>query len=384
MSGGSSEHYWSFWAQWYLSNAVGSLALGPIALILLSERPGGCRRLSPDQADEAAVWQPRWSSFAPSRLRRARRPIPSGFLPALVYLPLPFVLWAAVRFGAKGASSAILLVTVILIWRALNGPSLFLAGNAETSVFAIQVFVIGLSVPILLLGASIDETRQAEKVARESEERMAFAAISADVCLWHIDYQSDRFWVTNHGRELLGLGPQEPISRHAVMSVIHPDDRQRRWRRCYRAAAKAWPTGVPNCPARDGEIRWIRCRARAHRKYRGAPAEISGTFADITDLKICRERARPAAPGDYAPVAGVDARRAVGRNCARNHSAAFRDPVERRSRKDPAQPGHARHQRGGGNPRRHHRREQPRRRSHPSTPRPAEEKRGQVRARRYQ
>ena len=123
-------------------------------------------------------------------------------------MPLPFVLWAAVRFGAKGASSAILLVTVILIWRALNGPSLFLAGNAETSVFALQVFIIGLSVPILLLGASIDETRRAEKIAKESEERMAFAAISADVCLWHIDFQSDRFWVTNHGRELLGLAPE--------------------------------------------------------------------------------------------------------------------------------------------------------------------------------
>ena len=28
MSATSADHYWSFWAQWYLSNAVGSLALG--------------------------------------------------------------------------------------------------------------------------------------------------------------------------------------------------------------------------------------------------------------------------------------------------------------------------------------------------------------------
>ena len=50
MSAGSSEQYWSFWAQWYLSNAVGSLALGPIALILLSERP---RRLLSVQLRQA-------------------------------------------------------------------------------------------------------------------------------------------------------------------------------------------------------------------------------------------------------------------------------------------------------------------------------------------
>src|SRR5262249_313924 len=144
----------------------------------------------------------------------------------LVYLPLPFVLWAAVRFGAKGASSATLLVTVVLIWRALNGPSPFLADNPETSVLALQAFIIGLSIPVLLLGASINETHQAKAAPRESEERMTFAAISANVCLWHVDYKSDRFWVTNHGRELLGLRPHDVISRHAVMSMIHPDDRR--------------------------------------------------------------------------------------------------------------------------------------------------------------
>jgi PAS domain S-box-containing protein len=285
MSAGSSEHYWSFWAQWYLSNAVGSLALGPIALILLSERPRRLLSAPFRQAAEAAALAAALVVVCAVAFEAGTATIPSGFLPALVYLPLPFVLWAAVRFGAKGASGAILLVTVILIWRALNGPSLFLTGNAETSVFALQVFVLGLSAPILLLGASIEGTRQAEKIARESEERMAFAAISADVCLWHIDFQSDRFWVTNHGRELLGLGPNEPISRHAVMSMIHPDDRQRAVE-ALRAAAES----LADCEFRivrpgDGEIRWIRCRARAHGNYRGAPAEISGTFADITALK---------------------------------------------------------------------------------------------------
>jgi PAS domain S-box-containing protein len=285
ISAGSSEQYWTFWAQWYLSNAVGSLALGPIALILLSERPKRLLSVPFRRAAEAAVLAAALVVVCAVAFEAGTATIPSGFLPALIELPLPFVLWAAVRFGAKGAGSAILLVTVILIWRALNGPSLFLTGNAETNVVALQVFVLGLSVPILLLGASIEQTRRAEKVAKESEDRMAFAAISADVCLWHIDFQSDRFWVTDHGRELLGLGPNEPISRHAVMSMIHPDDRQRAVE-ALRAAAES----LADCEFRivrpgDGEIRWIRCRARAHGHYRGAPAEISGTFADITELK---------------------------------------------------------------------------------------------------
>src|SRR5688572_32176367 len=32
LGGGSLDQYWTFWAQWFVSNAVSSLALGPVAL----------------------------------------------------------------------------------------------------------------------------------------------------------------------------------------------------------------------------------------------------------------------------------------------------------------------------------------------------------------
>ena len=78
--------------------------------------------------------------------------IATGYLPALLYLPLPIIVWAAVRFGAKGASGAVMVVSLVLIWRTLNGAGLFDAGNPEANVFAIQLFLIGLSTPILLSG----------------------------------------------------------------------------------------------------------------------------------------------------------------------------------------------------------------------------------------
>jgi PAS domain S-box-containing protein len=287
MSAPSAEHYWSFWAQWYLSNAVGSLALGPIALILLSERKRWWRRFEPRHVAEAALLATAVIVACTLGCMASDAAIPKGFLPALAYLPLPFVLWAALRFGAIGASAAVLLVSVNSIWHALNGPSLFLTGTPETSVFALQAFIIGLSIPVLLLGASIDETRHAEAAARESEERMAFAAVSANVCLWHVDYKSDRFWVTNHGRELLGFRLHDVISRHVVMSMIHPEDRQEAVATLQAAASAG---SLATCEFRivrpgDGQIRWVRCRARARGNYRGAPAEISGTFADITEQK---------------------------------------------------------------------------------------------------
>src|SRR4030095_1192999 len=85
----------------------------------------------------------------------------------LLFAPLPLVLWAAVRHGEKGASAAILIVTVVLTWRTLNGPSLFPGGTPERSLLALQLFLMGLSVPVLLRAALVDELRRAERTTRQ-------------------------------------------------------------------------------------------------------------------------------------------------------------------------------------------------------------------------
>jgi signal transduction histidine kinase len=91
----------------------------------------------------------------------------SSFLPAVFFIPLPFVLWSTVRYGEKGASAGILIVTVILTWLTLRAPGLFPGENPDRSVLALQLFLMGLSIPILLLGALIDELRQTERSTRE-------------------------------------------------------------------------------------------------------------------------------------------------------------------------------------------------------------------------
>lgn len=287
LGGGSLQHYWTHYMQWFMANAVGSLALGPIALLLLGEqRRWPLASVSTRELAEALILATALMAVCAIAFEASVASVQTGFLPAVIYTPLPFVLYAAVRFGAKGASGAILLVTVVLIWRTLKGPSLFLAPDMETSMFAIQAFLLGLSAPVLMLGASIDETRQAERAVREREERMIFAAYSADACLWRIDYQSDQLWITAYGREMLGFGQHEKINRHAMIEAIHPDDRQQAIQSMQAAIAGNKRTDAEfRIVRRDGEIRWVRCRARAHGYYRGAPAQISGTLADVTDRK---------------------------------------------------------------------------------------------------
>jgi PAS domain S-box-containing protein len=281
--------YWVFWTQWFMSNALGSLTLGPVLLIWLSERqtqPSERVRTAP--LIEAVFIGVALVVVCTVAFEVSAAMSAGGFLPALLYAPLLFVLWATLRFGVKGAACTILIMAVVLVWRTLNGPSLFLAGNAESSVLAMQVFLLGLSIPVLLLGAAIDEARHAEQEVRESEERMSFAAVSANVCMWRFDYSSDRVWITDHGREMLGFLPAVRITRAVMMDVIHPEDRDTALEAMRAAIACG---ALADCEFRiirrnDAQTRWFRCRARAYGEYRGTAAHISGTFTDISEQKI--------------------------------------------------------------------------------------------------
>lgn len=286
LGGGNINQYWTFWAQWFVSNAVSFLALGPLILTWLAERNLRGAHISARAAIEASVLAIGLFVVCATVFESGRGATASGLLPALLYLPLPLIIWAALRFGARGASGAILVVAVALLWRALNGPSPFMAETPEASVFAIQAFLIGLSVPALLLGSAIDETRRAEKTVREAEERMAFAAVAADICMWHFNYRSDRFWITGHGRNMWGFADDSPVTRQAILDAIHPEDRQLVRNAIRLAALSSDPIDTEFRIVRnDNEVRWIRARARADHNGRGNTREVSGIFVDITGQK---------------------------------------------------------------------------------------------------
>jgi len=172
MNGGALDEYWHFWANWYFANALTSLTVGPV---LLTWHSGGPKPLTlrkpltmtqPGRAVEAAVLGMLLVVVCTIAFNISSGTVASSFLPAVLYSPLPFILWATLRFGGKGASGAILVVTVVLIWRTLKGPSLFVGADPETNVLALQVFLVGLSIPVLLLGAAIDALRHAAQTTR--------------------------------------------------------------------------------------------------------------------------------------------------------------------------------------------------------------------------
>ncbi|MGA8821614.1 MAG: ATP-binding protein, partial [Pseudolabrys sp.] len=168
--------------------------------------------------------------------------------------------------------------------------SLFLSGTPESNVFALQVFLISLAVPMLLLGSSIEEARQANQQLRQDEARMAFAAAAADVGLWQHNPHMDPFWATDHCRAMLGLQKDSPVTCESILAVVHSDD---------RALVADTIVGVRDIEAPlefriikpNGQVKWLQAKRSINRNTVGAVVNTSGVFTDITIRKAAEAEA---------------------------------------------------------------------------------------------
>ena len=284
--GGAREGYPTLWLHWLASNVLGNLAFGPIALIVAGE---GAKALWPRtraRQIEAVLLISALVIVANVAFRASAGGASEAFLPSLLYAPLPLMVWCAARFGAAGASAAILTITIALIGRALNGPSLFAGGSPEDNVFALQVFVVCLAAPMLLLGASIDQIRRVEGELREDEERIALVAAAASLGFWHRDSVIQEYWLSTHCRELFGLRDNAELTPANILATVHPEDVALATEALVGSAEGASGSALEfRLMLPDGRQRWILSRSRSRPGDNQDVSETSGVFVDVTARK---------------------------------------------------------------------------------------------------
>ena len=96
----------------------------------------------------------------------------------LAYLPFPFLVWGALRFGQRGATTGTLLVSVLAIHSLLHGKGPFATGAEKDSLMLVGSYIGILAVTNMLLAAAAAERRAAEHAVSESEKR--FRAVVED------------------------------------------------------------------------------------------------------------------------------------------------------------------------------------------------------------
>jgi PAS domain S-box-containing protein len=231
----------------------------------------------------------------------------SGADSALLFLPLPFLLWAAIRFGSLGASSAISIVSFLAIWSGSHGHGPFSGGTAEQNALSIQIFQIALAIPLLFLGAVIEERTKGAAQLRESEERMSLAMEAANLGLWEWNVRKDELWGSKERRAQLGLPASGKLKLEDGLSRVHVDDRDR-VRQTFMDAVKTgknyhveYRVVLP-----DGSVRWTDHRGRCVRGADGKDLVLRGVSMDATAQKQSQELFRMATEASPSGIVVID------------------------------------------------------------------------------
>ena len=285
--------YWDIWRIRFTSNVLAALTIAPFIVTWVGGGIASWRNISRARALEGLCLLLGLMAISFVLFNK----IASDADSALLYVPLPFLLWAAVRFRSRGATGAISAVAFLAILGVAHGHGPFSEKSAEENALSVQVFLIFMSMPLLFLAAIIEERDKAEETLREREERIGLAAESANLALWTIDFRRHESWMNDKGRELFGFAPNERLSREVFLSRVHPEDRKAVDAVIESARAGSQTFEVEYRLLRpDGETRWLISRGRYLRNDRGQLSELMGVAMDVTaqvksnlELRLQRE-----------------------------------------------------------------------------------------------
>jgi PAS domain S-box-containing protein len=274
--------YWGMWRSRFFSNVLADLTLVPMIVAWARVDLEALRRASFRQSAEVAVLTVAllgvsipvftWQEAGPERIA------------ALLYAPLPFLVWAAVRFGSRGTSAATLTVALLAIWGAMSRLGPFVASSPKDNALSIQLFLIFVSVPLMLLSAVIQERRRAERSAILSEEGLKLALNAAQMSIWDWSVSAnDAAWPKESSH--IPFGP--------ILRVVHPEDRPVVTEAITAAIEKGAPWDVEFRVAHpDGSVRWVMGKGEVLRDEAGRPVRLLGVNVDITDRKRADEALR--------------------------------------------------------------------------------------------
>lgn len=164
-----AQGYWELWKVRFFSNVLATLTLVPFILEWVKTDYKRLLHAAPMRYVETALLL--LVLFGVGYLVFNAQRTSSANSPASLYWPLPFLVWATVRFGLRGVTTVLLLVMFMAIYGATHGGGPFIAPSPSDQALSIQGFLILVSVPLLVLAAIIKERQLSEQALAEINVR---------------------------------------------------------------------------------------------------------------------------------------------------------------------------------------------------------------------
>jgi len=161
---GWGRDYWHLGLERFFTNACAVLTIVPPIVLLGAKNTFRIREIS------AA----RWFEFALLAIAIVLvsiwvfGPLPPSpaTAPTLMYLPLPFLVWAAMRFGLVGLSLSLFSTNLISTWYAAHGLEPFPYASLLQNVLSLQILFCLVTVALMFLSVVMTEARRTQQSLR--------------------------------------------------------------------------------------------------------------------------------------------------------------------------------------------------------------------------
>lgn len=273
------EQFGQAWVTWWVGDASGALVAAPLILAWERQQPVPKRAWWGAEAVALSAVSLGICLFVFFR----RTPFQ--------FVLLPLVLWAAFRFGMRGAATSAAAITLFAVVGTSLGTSPFVRATVNESLLLLNSFLAVTISCALFLAGLLEEQGRAATVLRESEERFRLITENLTDLVAVLDVEGRRLYNSPSYRNL--LGDPDQLRGSSSFEQVHPEDRER----VRSSFHKTVRTGVGErleyrLMDLSGRVRHIESQGSVIRDAQGRVEKVLVVSRDITERRQAEEARR--------------------------------------------------------------------------------------------
>jgi PAS domain S-box-containing protein len=264
---GWEPDYWYAWRARVLSNALSTLTIIPLVLMAFGVRQ--------PQINSRSQWRVVEIALLTAGLVVASYCAfgEDAGVATLLCAPLPFLLWAAVRFDVGILSGSVLVTAYLGFLGTANGQGPFATRSAAENALALQLYLITISLPLMFLAALVRERRDKEDALRESEARYRALVMAGANMVWQANAKGEGFLATPGWLELTGQS-EDDVKALGWLNAVHPKDQER--------SERLWRQSMAQKCMYENEFQ-VRTRDRSYRHFHVQAVPILSSDSEVRE-----------------------------------------------------------------------------------------------------